>query len=208
MSYQAPHLRNRAKAHTPKSVEVNLTSVAEFPTLGHVPVQIARTIHETSLAARAAAWNEASQPKPIQDLQKKREKSLDDAKVALRGFYALSINQRVSTPYRYAHEVEQDYLDEVEALEAMEYEPPEEDTKETTEWTAVERVGGAKETKARAKTPPRSDLSQEQIRERIAFLTKKLRRNDLQNRNNLTREAYEKELRELYARLSEEDDYN
>jgi hypothetical protein len=48
-------------------------------------------------------------------------------------------------------------------------------------------------------------MTQEQIRERIMFLTKKLRRNDLQNRNNLTREAYETELRDLYARLSDED---
>lgn len=205
MSYQAPHLRRR-NAVSPKPAEVNLTSVAEFPTLGHVPVQVARTIHETSLAARAAAWNEASQPKPAQEIQKKRDKALEDAKIALRGFYSVSMRQRAPPPYRYAHEVEQDYLDELEAMEAAGLEG--ESLPAESEWTEVERTNTTKESKARTGSPPRSELNQEQIRERIVFLTKKLRRNDLQNRNNLTREAYEKELREMYARLSEEDDHS
>ena len=204
MSYQAPHLRSRTKAQAPEP-KVNLTSVAEFPTLGHVPVQMARTIHETSLAARAAAWNEASQPKTDQILQKKKDRALDDAKIALRGFYAISMRQRAPTPYKYAHEVEQDYLDELEAEQAMEAGEEIPTDENVNAWTAVERTGGGKETKTRQKSPPRSELDQERIRERITFLNKKLRRNDLQNRNNLTREAYEKELRELYARLSDED---
>lgn len=207
MSYQAPHLRNRAKAQAPAEPKVNLTSVAEFPTLGHVPVQVARTIHETSLAARAAAWNEASQPKTVKNVERVREKALEDAKVALRGFYSVSMRQREPTPYQYAHEVEQDYLDELEALDAMNTSLPHQTTPDS-EWTSVERTGIAKDPTVRKASPPREAQNQEQIRERIAFLTKKLRRNDLQNRNNLTREAYETELRTLYARLSEEDDYN
>lgn len=206
MSYQAPHLRRRNAVAPAPAKEVNLTSAADFPTLGHVPVQVARTIHETSLAARAAAWNEASQPKPVKNVEKAREKALEDAKIALRGFYNVSIAQRAPTPYRYQHEIEQDRLDELEAMEVEEgYETEEAVEQEESKWTSVERASGSKETKVRARTPPRSAMTQEQIRERIMFLNKKLRRNDLQNRNNLTREAYETELRDLYARLSDED---
>lgn len=205
MSYQAPHLRNRAKAQAPVEVKVNLTSSAEFPSLGHVPVQIASTIHETSLAARAAAWNEALQPKTDQVLQKKHDRALEDAKIALRGFYSVSMRQRAPPPYRYQHEIEQDRLDELEAEEALEMGEEMPVGEAVSAWTSVERTSGAKDAKMRRTSPPRQALDQEQIRERITFLNKKLRRNDLQNRNNLTREAYEKELRELYARLSEDD---
>jgi hypothetical protein len=202
MAYQAPHLRRRnavAPAPAPKAVDV--TSTAEFPTLGHVPVTVARTVRETSLAARAAAWNEASKPKVVVDTRK-AERALEEAKLALRGFYSVSMRARAPTPYRYQHELEQDRLDELEAEEADELEDTQEAVPEEEQWTTVER-GAAREA-VRARTPPRQEVDQERIRERITFLNKKLRRNDLQNQNSLTRQAYEKELRELYHMLQEE----
>lgn len=204
MAYQAPHLRRRnAVAPTPK-MTVDIASAVEFPTLGHVPVTVARTIHETSLASRAAAWNEASKPKTEILHARKADEALENAKSALRSFYNVSMRARAPTPYRYAHEIEQDRLDEIEAMEAMELEETQEAVVDEGEWTTVERT--VSKEAVRAKTPPRQEIDQERIRERISFLTKKLRRNDLQNQNSLTRQAYEKELRDLVRMLHEEDD--
>ena len=202
MAYQAPHLRRRnAVAPAPKAVDI--TSTADFPTLGHVPVTVARTVHETSLAARAAAWNEASKPKVEIVHARKAEQSLEDAKVALRSFYNLSMRARAPTPYRYQHEIEQDRLDELEAMEAGEETPEAVVEEEDAQWTTVGK--SATRDAVRARTPPRQEFDQERIRERIAFLNKKLRRNDLQNQNSLTRQAYEKELREWYRMLQEDE---
>lgn len=203
MAYQAPHLRRRNALAPAPAKAVDMTSTVEFPTLGYVPVTVARTVHETSLASRAAAWNEASRPKTDGQDARKVEEALEEAKVALRSFYGLSMRARAPTPYRYAHEIEQDRLDELEAMEAMELEEQVEDCVPDQQWTSVQRTV-QKET-VRARTPPREEFDQERIRARITFLNKKLRRNDLQNRNNLTREAYEKELRELYRMLEEDD---
>lgn len=204
MSYQAPHLRRRnAVAPAPKAVDI--ASTVDFPTLGHVPVTVARTVHETSLAARAAAWNEASKPKIEIVHARKSDRALEDAKIALRGFYFTSMRARAPTPYRYQHEIEQDRLDELEATEAasedrLDTVPDEDDRR----WTKVERTV-AREV-VRAPTPPRGEIDQERIRERITFLNKKLRRNDLQNHNSLTRQAYQSELRDLYRELNQEED--
>lgn len=205
MAYQAPHVRNRrAVAQPVEPPKVDMTSVAEFPTLGHVPVPMARTINETSLAVRAAAWNEASRPKVVLD-SRKCEKALEDAKIALRGFYKVSMAARTPTPYRYQHEIEQDRLDELEAMEAYDADDDIPGTMAEDQWTSVVRPSAQKGLTGRPKSPPREEVDSERIRERITFLTKKLRRNDLQNQNSLTRQAYEKELRELYQKLKHDE---
>lgn len=193
-----PHLRSAPKADAPVQVQMVDTSIKSFPELGGNHVVVAKTVQETSLASRAKAWNEASRVPTAERERALQLQSLEEGKAALRALYSL---RRQETPYVRQDERYQDRLDELEyyeALEEAEEGGSEEKTpdEETDEWKQVRRRV-ARERVFRD-TTPNSDVSEADIRARMDFLYKQMRRSGVLREDKL---AHEKEMRELEKKL-------
>lgn len=201
MPYVPPHARLSAKV-VPVPQHLDTSSDALFPALSSSGVTCARTIHETSLASRAAAWNEALTMKSSNSEERLREEAIEDAKEALRIFYNSRPREK---EYVRADDVYQDRLDELESMEALEYNeahPEEEKVSIAEEWTTKNRAAPRTrptQVKPVVTTP---EFNPTEIRERITMLEKRLRRNGILRED---KEAHEKELRELYKLMYDSD---
>ena len=172
------------------------TSIKSFPELGGNHIVVAKTVQETSLASRAKAWNEASRVPTAERERALQIQSLEEGKAALRALYAL---RRQETPYIRQDELYQDRLDELEyyeALEEAEEEVEKTPDEETDEWKQVRRRV-ARERVFRD-TSPGNDMSEADIRARMDFLYKQMRRSGVLREDKI---AHEKEMRELEKKL-------
>ena len=196
-SYLPPHLRTApAKADAPVQVQMVDTSIKSFPELGGNHIVVAKTVQETSLASRAKAWNEASRVPTAECERALQIQSLEEGKAALRALYSL---RRQETPYVRQDELYQDRLDELEyyeALEEAEEEVEKTPDEETDEWKQVRRRV-ARERVFRD-TSPGNDMSEADIRARMDFLYKQMRRSGVLREDKI---AHEKEMRELEKKL-------
>jgi hypothetical protein len=197
-SYLPPHLRTApAKVDAPLQVQMIDTSVKSFPELGGNHIVIAKTVQETSLASRAKAWNEASRVPTAERERALQLQSLEEGKIALRALYAL---RKPPTPYVRQDEREQDRLDELEYYEALdeeaEWECDEKTEEEVDQWTQVRRRVARERVFREA--APTSDVSEADIRARMDFLYKQMRRSGVLREDKI---AHEKEMRELEKKL-------
>lgn len=203
MSYIAPHLR-RAAAAAAKAASVPPTSVDTssetlFPSLGARAATSAPTQNFANLD-----WKDATKVSEEEREAQQIRESLREARAALRAFYLSAPPPKpyITNDERYeAYLAEQDYLDALKydaanpLPEAPPASPAEEDGWETT-------ARRTRREKAEVQFEEVEERSQEEIRERMTFLQKRLRRNGILRED---KDAYEKELRELEKELYDSD---
>lgn len=201
MPYVVPHRRSKGPL-APKAVaDPNLKSVTEFPTLGKAVVKTSTTPVVTSFAEHAKRWSETVKVDEAREVLKKKvaeQKAWDRIDRMWR-------NNPYVTPYIRADDLEQDRLDELEYYEALEWEAANPGTSHVQVWISPD------ERRNRVWTPEPSDdeyeedvdtITDEEIRQRITFVTKRMRRNDILRED---REACEKEVQDLQKLLYESD---
>lgn len=198
MAYKPPYARKSAKVAPVPSVDIKSETL--FPSLS-ANVQCARNIHETSLASRAAAWNEALTMKSSVSEERLREDSIEEARAALRAFYNMRPPEQ---EYVRSDDVYQDRLDEIESMEAIAYneEHPDEEPLIESEWVTTAKKETRHRTSPVQKQQTVIEYTPDEIRERITFLEKRLRRNGILRED---KEAHEKELRELHRMMYDSD---
>jgi len=202
MPYVVPHKRSAKGPLAPKAVDPNFSSMAEFPTLGAAVVKTTPTPVVTSFAEHAKRW---SQTKKIDEgVREALQKKVAEQKAWDRLERMWRTNPSVK-PYIRADDVEQNRLDELEYYEALEWEATNPGAPRVQVWISED------ERRNRVWTPEPSDdeeeveedeITEEELRERISFLMKRMRRNDILRED---REACEKEVRDLQKLLYESD---